>query len=82
LAKGATSIILLLPNRSGWKFSARGAAIRLEESICLWGRAGPRKTIQILLTGMVTGPVNWAFKRIRKYPSAADADNHETGLLL
>ncbi|MGH6873431.1 MAG: heparinase II/III family protein, partial [Aestuariivirgaceae bacterium] len=60
LAKGATSVILLLPNRSGWKFSARGAAIRLEESICLWGRAGPRKTMQILLTGMVTGPVNWA----------------------
>jgi hypothetical protein len=31
---------------------------------------------------MVGGPVNWAFKRIRKNPSAADAGSEETGLLL
>ena len=82
LAKGGASVVLLLPNRSGWKFSARGVAIRLEESICLWGRSGPRKTTQILLAGIVDGPVNWAFKRIRKHQSAADAGSEETGLLL
>jgi hypothetical protein len=54
----------------------------LEESICLWGKAGPRKTMQILLAGMVDGPVNWAFKRIRKHPSPVDAGSQETGLLL
>jgi uncharacterized heparinase superfamily protein len=82
LAKGGASVVLLLSNRSGWKFSARGAAIRLEESICLWGRSGPRKTTQILLEGTVEGPVNWAFKRIRKQSSIADAGSQETGLLL
>ena len=82
LAMDGASVVLLLPNRSGWKFSARGAVIRLEESICLWGRTGPRKTAQILLTGMVAGPVNWAFKRIRKNPAAADSDDRQTGLLL
>jgi uncharacterized heparinase superfamily protein len=82
LAMNGASVVLLLPNRSGWKFSARGAVIRLEESICIWGRAGPRKTTQILLAGTVGGPVNWAFKRIRKRPIAADIGHEETGLLL
>jgi len=82
LAMDGASVVLLLPNRSGWKLSARGAAIRLEESICLWGRAGPRKTTQILLAGTVGGPVNWAFKRIRKNPAAAGIGDQDTGLLL
>jgi uncharacterized heparinase superfamily protein len=82
LAMDGASVVLLLPNRAGWKFSARGAAIRLEESICLWGRAGPRKTTQILLAGTVDGPVNWAFKRIRKNPAAAGIGDQDTGLLL
>jgi uncharacterized heparinase superfamily protein len=82
LAMDGASVVLLLPNRSGWKFSARGAVIRLEESICLWGKAGPRKTTQILLAGTVDGPVNWAFKRIRINPAAADFVDRETGLLL
>jgi uncharacterized heparinase superfamily protein len=82
LAMDGASVVLLLPNRSGWKFSARGAVIRLEESICLWGRAGPRKTTQILLAGTVDGPVNWAFKRIRKNPAAADIGDRESSLLL
>lgn len=66
LSIGGASIMLLLPNKAGWKFSARGADIRLEESICLWGRSGPRKTMQIVLNGVATGePINWAFKRCR-----------------
>jgi uncharacterized heparinase superfamily protein len=82
IAMDGTSVVLLLPNRSGWKFSARGAVIGLEESICLWGKAGPRKTTQILLAGTVGGPVNWAFKRIRKNPAVADFGDREIGLLL
>jgi uncharacterized heparinase superfamily protein len=82
IAMDGTSVVLLLPNRSGWKFSARGAVIRLEESICLWGKAGPRKTTQILLAGTVGGPVNWAFKRIRKNPAVAEFGDREIGLLL
>ena len=82
LARDGGNVVLLLPNGSGWKFSARGAVIRLEESICLWGRAGPRKTTQILLTGTVDGAVNWAFKRVRNHPVTAERGDEETGLLL
>jgi uncharacterized heparinase superfamily protein len=58
------SIVLLLPSKARWKFSARGAHTDLQNSICLWGSSGPRKTMQILLTGSPDAlPVNWAFKR-------------------
>lgn len=73
LSMGGASVVLLLPSKVGWTFSARGADIALEESICLWGKAGPRKTTQIVLTGCTAGqPVIWAFKRCRERPASAD----------
>jgi uncharacterized heparinase superfamily protein len=75
-------IVLLLPNRSGWKFSTRGADVSLEDSVCLWGRAGPRKTTQIVLGGRVAAPVNWAFKRIEGLAPTGDEAGYETNLLL
>lgn len=73
LSMGGTSVMLLLSNKAGWKFSARGADIRLEESICLWGKSGPRKTVQIVLNGFATDePINWAFKRCRSRSKPTD----------
>ena len=68
LAKDAASIMLLLPDRSGWRFSAKGGELRLQDSVYLLGRSGPRRTQQIVITGSVGRPdrVNWAFKRIEK----------------
>jgi uncharacterized heparinase superfamily protein len=73
LSLGGTSIVLLLTNGAGWTFAARNAHIGLQESICLWGKSGPCKTTQIVLSGHPCGEtVNWAFKRCRSRPSPAD----------
>ena len=64
--------MVLLPNRAGWRFSARGARLGLEESIC-FGRDGRhRATLQIVLRGFAGRPerVNWAFKRIERRQAA------------
>jgi len=77
---GAGGILLHLTDKSRWTFSAKGAEIRLEESICFWGRGGPRQSLQITLGGRATGErVNWAFKRCRDHspvdgqPPSSDA---------
>jgi uncharacterized heparinase superfamily protein len=69
-----SSIMLLLPNRTAWKFSSRGGAMSLEESIYLASSAGPRGSQQIVIRGMVGWPgrVNWAFRKLaRKSKSIA-----------
>lgn len=78
LAKDGASIILLLPDRGGWRFSAKGGQTRLQDSIYLLGRSGPRRTQQIVVTGIVGRPdrVNWAFKRIEKRTGQAVEQDH------
>jgi uncharacterized heparinase superfamily protein len=73
LSLGGTSVVLLLTNGVGWTFTARHAHIGLQESICLWGKSGPRKTMQIVLSGHTCGQtIHWAFKRCRRQPSPGD----------
>lgn len=73
LSKDGESVLLLLPNRSGWRFSARGAQPMLEESVYLFGQSHPRQSLQIVLTGNTASHdrINWAFKRIDKRTIAA-----------
>jgi len=68
VSKDGESVLLLLPNRNGWRFSARGAQPLLEESVYLFGQAVPRQSQQIVLTGQIgrLDRINWAFKRIDK----------------
>lgn len=81
LSRDGASIMLLLPNKTGWKFSARGGRLSLEPSIYLPDTRAPRPTEQIVISGMAGRPdrVQWAFKRIRKQsqkstrPDAGDA---------
>jgi uncharacterized heparinase superfamily protein len=81
LSRDGASIMLLLPNKTGWKFSARGGRLSLEPSIYLPDSRAPRPTEQIVISGMAGRPdrVQWAFKRIRKQsqkaarPDAGDA---------
>jgi uncharacterized heparinase superfamily protein len=75
VAKDGASVMLVLPDRNGWRFSARGGRVHLDDSVYLLGRAGPRRTQQIVVTGTVGHPdrVNWAFKRIDKRPAPGPA---------
>lgn len=68
VSQDGASVVLVLPDRNGWRFSARGGRLRLEDSVYLLGRGGPRRSQQIVVTGIVGQPdrVNWAFKRIEK----------------
>lgn len=68
VSRDGGSVVLVLPNRTGWRFCARGAQPALEASVYLAGRALPRRTQQIVLSGLVgSSPViKWAFKRIER----------------
>ena len=82
VSKDGESVILLLPNRNGWRFSARGAQPLLEESVYLFGQSTPRLSQQIVLTGEIGrhDRINWAFKRIDKR-SPGSAEPGETASL-
>lgn len=60
--------MLLLPDRSGWHFSAKGARLSLEDSVYLVDRPSPQRTLQIVLSGFAARghKVNWAFKKLEK----------------
>lgn len=68
LSKDRTSAVLLLPDRSGWRFSAKGARLALEDSVYLVDRPTPQKTTQIVLSGLASGghSVKWAFRKLEK----------------
>ncbi|MBL8895690.1 MAG: heparinase II/III family protein, partial [Rhizobiales bacterium] len=82
LSKDGESVLLLLPNRNGWRFSARGASPLLEESVYLFGQLTPRQSQQIVLTGEIgrSDRINWALKRIDKR-SIGSAEIGETASL-
>jgi uncharacterized heparinase superfamily protein len=74
MSRDRKSVMLVLPCRAGWRFSARGARLELEESIC-FGREGKNvATLQIVLSGLAarTECVNWAFKRIERRHSSGE----------
>ena len=62
------SIILMLPDRSGWRFSARGADIAIEESVYFANRSVPHRTLQIVLSAQTLADLTlrWGFKLIEK----------------
>ena len=83
LSKDQASVVLMLPDRNGWRFSVRGGRLKLEDSVYLTGQSAPRRTQQIVIRGVVGSPdrIQWAFKRIDKRPSAK-AGEDEPELLL
>jgi uncharacterized heparinase superfamily protein len=66
--RNGSKIVLVLPNRAAWNFSARGGVLSLEESIFLGDANGPRKTLQIVIRGDTESqsPVKWALRRMEK----------------
>lgn len=79
LSMDAASVVLMLPNKTGWRFSARGGRLKLEDSIYLPSTGGTRKTKQIVIEGLTGRPdrILWAFKRIAKRKAAPPARKHE-----
>ncbi|MGE0210421.1 MAG: heparinase II/III family protein [Parvibaculaceae bacterium] len=83
LSKDRASVFLMLPDRTGWRFSVRGGRLKLEDSVYLTGQTTPRRTQQIVIRGTVGAPdrLYWAFKRIEKR-QASKAGEDEPELLL
>jgi len=72
ISQDGASAMLLLANKTGWRFSARGAQLKLEDSVYLPEDGRVRKTSQLVLRGAIGGPekILWAFKRIEKRKGA------------
>lgn len=80
LSRDGASIMMVLPNKTGWKFSARGGQLSLSNSLYLPDVRTPRPTQQIVISGIAGRPdrVQWAFKRVHKaanHPAKASIDS-------
>ena len=71
LARDRRSIILLLPNKEGWRFKSNCPEIRLDKSIYCGGGAAPLSTEQIVIEGARYATVEngeltarWALQRL------------------
>jgi uncharacterized heparinase superfamily protein len=55
-------VMLLLPNKDVWNFTAPEDMVELEESVFLGGLEGPRRTVQIVVSGQAAkvGRVHWS----------------------
>jgi len=70
LSQDGMSVMLILANKKGWRFSAKGGELSLEESVYLMGSGSPRNSQQIVIRGR--GQINWAVKRIAKRKPAKE----------
>jgi len=71
LARDKRSVILLLPNKEGWRFKSNCPELQLEKSIYCGGGGAPVSTEQIVINaaqynGLAAGvcSVKWAFQRL------------------
>jgi uncharacterized heparinase superfamily protein len=62
--RNGSKIVVMLPNRAAWQFSAKGGFMSLEESVFLGDEAGPRKTTQIVIRA--EGQVKWSLRKLDK----------------
>src|SRR5690606_26749157 len=53
LVRGKTEALLRLPGGSGWRFAQTGGTISLENSIYLGEGCRPRKTKQLVISGLM-----------------------------
>ncbi len=66
-------VMLMLPNREVWTFSAHEDRVEVEESVYLSGPDGPRRTVQIVIYGRARKVlrVHWSFAHVT--PAGAGA---------
>ncbi len=65
ISEDKKTILLILPNQEGWRFSAPGHSPGLEESIFLASIKGPRPATQIILPVKWSNEIiiRWSFRR-------------------
>lgn len=82
-SKSGDSVLLLLPNHVGWRFTVAGGSIGIEESVYLGDGGQPRRTSQIVVHGAVAdmAVVKWALKKASK-ASGASRQSDAPGLPL
>tara|TARA_Y100001970_G_scaffold294364_1_gene451640 strand:+ start:58359 stop:60059 length:1701 start_codon:yes stop_codon:yes gene_type:complete len=69
LVQNGQSVLLRLPNGSGWKMKVKGGNIDLTDSIYSGHHRERRKSNQIVITGPIEAKktlVNWSLKRVPK----------------
>jgi uncharacterized heparinase superfamily protein len=70
------SVMLMLPNKQVWSFTAYEDRVEVEESVYLASTDGPRRTVQIVVYGQArqTGSVHWTFAHVEQGESNAKRD--------
>ena len=65
-------VMLVLPNKDVWNFTAPEDLLELEESVFLGGLEGPRRTVQIVIAGQAAkvGRVRWTLVHTPAQPPA------------
>ena len=66
LVKDGEEALITLPGGTGWRFTASGAPLTLEESIYLGDGIRPRKSKQLVITAKMdidTLQIKWAMQR-------------------
>jgi uncharacterized heparinase superfamily protein len=68
LSQDGETVMLVLANRTAWRFAAKGCVIDLTDSVYLAGLPQPRRTQQIVLKGVIGrhDKLHWAFRRLAK----------------
>ncbi len=74
-------VMLVLPDREVWTFSAYADTVEIEESVFLAGSDGPRRTVQIVIYGHARSQprVHWSFSYVApaSQPAPARKDRFE-----
>ncbi|MDX2263371.1 MAG: heparinase II/III family protein [Hyphomicrobiales bacterium] len=74
-------VMLALPNGELWRFAATGAQVNIEESIFLADLVGPRRSLQIVLTGPCSSETQAAWTLARAGRQAQPRAKSESDLL-
>jgi len=58
-------VLLMMPNKEVWTFSAGEGRVELEDSVYLAGNDGPRRAVQMIINGHArsTPRVIWSFQQ-------------------
>jgi len=70
------SVMLMLPNRQVWSFTAYEDRVEVEESVYLSATDGPRRAVQIVVYGQArkTPRVQWTFAQMERAESSSSRD--------
>ncbi|MFL4999638.1 MAG: heparinase II/III family protein [Xanthobacteraceae bacterium] len=70
------SVMLMLPNRQVWSFTAYEDRVEVEESVYLSATDGPRRAVQIVVYGQArkTPRVQWTFAQMERAESNSSRD--------